>query len=90
MSVFNLLIGIVIAPIICFLYSLFLVIQRIFRTVTDIIMLFLIKRLGRAPSRDSVIAKKISGPGMSRKHFMSIDQEDVYILTQCILEKTLF
>lgn len=77
--------GMVIAPLLCTLYLLFLAIQRIFRTITDFIMLFLIKKLGRAPSRNSAIAKKISGPGMSRSYFMSIAEEDVYVLTQCHL-----
>ncbi len=50
-------------------------------------MACLIGCLGRTPSRDTAIAKKISGPGMSRNYFYSISEEDVYILTQAILEK---
>lgn len=51
-------------------------------------MLFIISKLGRTPSRDTAIAKKISGPGMSRSYFYSINEEDVYVLTQSALEKT--
>lgn len=45
-------------------------------------MLFLIKKLGRTPSRDTAIARKISGPTMARSHFYSINEEDVYVLVQ--------
>jgi len=45
-------------------------------------MLFLIRKLGRTPSRNTAIAKKISGPGMSKSYYMSINEEDVYILVQ--------
>jgi len=48
-------------------------------------MLFLIKKLGRTPSKDTNIARKISGPGMSRGYYYSIAEEDVYILTQAAL-----
>jgi hypothetical protein len=55
-----------IAPIVAFFYTLFSLIQRGFRTITDAIMITLISKLGRTPSRNTAIAKKISGPGMSR------------------------
>ena len=77
--------GLILSPILVVLYSVFLVVQRIFRTITDKIMLFLISKLGRTPSRNSAIARKISGPGMSRSYFLSIASEDVYVLTQCKL-----
>lgn len=57
---------IIIAPLGAFFVVLWAVICRGFRTVTDMIMLFLIKKLGRTPSRNTAIAKKISGPGMSK------------------------
>jgi len=47
-------------------------IQRGFRTITDIFMILIISKLGRTPSKDTGIAKKISGPGMSRNHFFSV------------------
>lgn len=75
----------IVAPLICFLYFILLVLQRVMRTFTDAIMACLISCLGRTPSRDTAIAKKISGPGMSRSYFYSIAEEDVYILTQASL-----
>lgn len=62
----------VIAPLVCFLYFLFLLLQRGLRTITDSIMVCLIGCLGRTPRRDTNIATKISGPGMSHNFFMSI------------------
>lgn len=65
---------VVIAPVICFIYFILLVLQRFLRTVTDTIMACLIGCLGRTPSRDTAIAEKISGPGMSRNYFYSISE----------------
>jgi hypothetical protein len=48
-------------------------------------MLSVIGYMGRTPSRDTAIAKKISGPGVSRSYFFSVLEEDVYVLTQCAL-----
>lgn len=79
----------VIAPLVCLIYFLFLVLQRLGRTIGDTIMVCIIGKLGRTPSRDTAIAKKISGPGMSRNYFFSIAEEDVYVLTQCALERIL-
>lgn len=76
---------VVISPIITLFYFLFLVLQRGFRTFTDTIMIVIIAKLGRTPSRDTSIAKKISGPGMSRGYYCSIAEEDVYVLTQACL-----
>lgn len=57
---------IILAPIVALFWTIFSVIQRGFRSVTDFIMITLISKLGRTPSRNTAIAKKISGPGMSR------------------------
>ena len=78
---------VIISPIFSLFYFLFLVIQRGFRTFTDAIMIVIIAKLGRTPSRDTSIAKKISGPGTSRGYYCSIAEEDVYILTQAKLER---
>jgi hypothetical protein len=83
--IFALLFLVVIAPVISLLYFLLLVIQRLWRTFTDALMICIIGGLGRTPSRDTAIARKISGPGMSRNYFFSIFEDDVYILTQCAL-----
>lgn len=76
---------IIIAPIRAFFVSFWGCFMRGFRTVTDTVMLFFIKKLGRTPSRNTAIAKKISGPGMSKSYYMSINEEDVYILIQAEL-----
>ena len=73
---------VLIAPLLSGLYIVFLAIQRVFRAFTDQIMLLIFKKLGRTPSRDTVITKKISGPGMSRSYFYSVNEEDVYVLIQ--------
>lgn len=85
LAVIYLLWGLILSPLLVVLYGVFLGVQRIFRTITDKIMLFLISKLGRTPSRNSAIARKISGPGMSRSYFLSIGSEDVYVLTLCKL-----
>jgi hypothetical protein len=46
--------------------------QRYLRKVTDWIMLRVIGYMGRTPSRDTAIARKISGPGISRSYFFSV------------------
>jgi hypothetical protein len=53
-------------PIKTIFLFLFCFIQRIFRTVVDKMMVFLFRKIGRTPSRDTSIARKISGPGMSK------------------------
>lgn len=71
--VYSILFLSIIVPISIAFYCLYLVLQRGFRTFTDSIMLFIIGKLGRTPSRDTSIARKISGPGMSRDYFYSIN-----------------
>ena len=61
------------APIKAFLLFTFCFLQRIFRTLFDKFMLFLFRKVGRTPSRDTSIARKISGPGMSKDFYMSIN-----------------
>lgn len=63
----------IISPLVGFFIVLWTLICRGFRTVTDFVMLFLIRKLGRTPSRNTAIAKKISGPGMSKSYYMSIN-----------------
>lgn len=67
-----------------FLYCL---LQRYSRITFDKLMVFLFKKLGRTPSRDTSIARKISGPGMSSEFYMSINEEDVYVLIRSQLEQ---
>lgn len=56
------------------------VVVNLFRRVFDKIMMCVFTKLGRTPSRDTFVARKISGPGMSKDFYMSINEEDVYIL----------
>ena len=70
------------APIKALLICLFSFVQRCFRTAVDKLLLFLFRKVGRTPSRDTSIARKISGPGMSKEFYMSINEEDVYVLMQ--------
>lgn len=60
------------APLLCLVYIILLILQRIGRTITDYLMLCMISCCGRTPSRDTSMAKKIAGPGMSRTYFFSI------------------
>lgn len=57
---------VVIAPGIAVGVGVWTLTCRVCRTVTDFMMLFFISKLGRTPSRNTAIAKKISGPGMSK------------------------
>jgi hypothetical protein len=40
----------------------------------DKFFLILFRKVGRTPSRDTSIARKISGPGMSKEFYMSINE----------------
>ena len=71
--VFSIIFLAIISPIIIAFCYLYLIIQRGSRTFTDKVMLFIIGKLGRTPSRDTPFARKISGPGMSRDYFYSIN-----------------
>ena len=64
----------IIAPIRSFFILLYTFIVLSFRKGLDWIMLVLFSKLGRTPSRDTNIAKKISGPGMSKNFYMSINE----------------
>jgi len=70
-SVLNL---VVISPIFTIFLIIYSSLQRLFRTALDSVLLFAFKRVGRTPSRDTNIAKKISGPGMTKDFYMSINE----------------
>ena len=84
LSVLNL---IILSPIRTFGTFSYCVIAQLFRRTLDKIMMTIFKHLGRTPSRNTMIAKKISGPGMSKDFYMSINEEDVYILMRSHLER---
>lgn len=85
---FSVVLLVLIAPLFCLLYTCFLIIQRFFRTMLDNIMVCVIGCLGRTPSIDTFIAKKISGPGMSHNYFNKIAENNVYLLVQSALQKS--
>lgn len=62
------------APIKTFFTFIFCLLQQLFRRALDKVMMTIFKYLGRTPSRDTMIAKKISGPGMSKNFYMSINE----------------
>jgi len=61
-------------PIASALILLWSSLQRGFRQMLDCLMLFMFRHIGRSPSRNTAIAKKISGPGMSKEFYMSINE----------------
>ena len=85
MVLFYILTLFIFAPIASASILVFTIFQGVFRGVTDTIMYYLFKFLGRTPSRNTAIAWKVSGPGMSKSYYMSINEEDVYVLTQAEL-----
>lgn len=74
-------------PLKTVLLFIFYVTQRMFRRLFDCCLLCCFGTCGRTPSRDTSIARKISGPGMTKDFYMSINEEDVYVLVQSELEK---
>ena len=64
--IFCIVLLILISPIAGFFIVLFAILHRAWRSFTDCVMIIMIKTLGRTPSNNTAIAKKISGPGMSR------------------------
>lgn len=54
------------APLRSLFLFLFCLTQRMFRTAVDKILVVMFSKIGRTPSRDTSIARKISGPGMSK------------------------
>ncbi len=78
---------ILLTPVKSLFIFLFCLIQRGFRTTVDKLFVTLFRKVGRTPSRDTSIARKISGPGMSKEFYMSINEEDVYVIIQARLEQ---
>lgn len=59
-------------PILAFLMLICSVIRFVARSIYDRFMYCIIGCCGRSPVRDTAIAWKISGPGLSRQYFQSI------------------
>ena len=63
LAVLNLLL---LSPIRTFFIMAYSLLTQTFRRSLDKIMMAIFTHLGRTPSRDTMVAKKISGPGMSK------------------------
>jgi hypothetical protein len=61
-------------PIMALFFCCLSIIRRIIRTIFDIVMFGIIRLLARTPARNTQIAWKISGPGLSRKYYHSISE----------------
>lgn len=74
------LLMIVFHPIAAGIVVIFAVFRLVLRTLYDKFMYCTVSCCGRSPVRDTGIAWKISGPGLSRQYFQSIREGDVYVL----------
>jgi len=74
------------APFLSIFITIWSLISQVFRRSLDKIMMAIFTHLGRTPSRNTLVAKKISGPGMTKDFYMSINEEDVYVLMRSQLE----
>jgi hypothetical protein len=64
--VFFILFTLIICPLMALIVVLYALLTTFLRSLTDCIVLFFIRNLGRTPSKNSGVARKISGPGMSK------------------------
>ena len=56
------------------------------RSFYDLIMYFVVKCFGRVPVSETNIAKRISGPGLGRSYYYTIDEDEVYLIIRGKLE----
>ena len=81
------LVGIVLVhPTGILFWLLFAIIARGWRTLTDQIMISIFKMMARTPARDTAVAWKVSGPGVSQNYSSTLTPEDVYMLVEAKLE----
>jgi hypothetical protein len=76
-------------PLFALFILLFSVVRFLFRTLYDKFMFCTVSCCGRSPVRDTGIAWKISGPGLSRQYYQSVRENDVYVLVTAELERYL-
>lgn len=79
---YSIVLLLIIAPLFCILYTLFLIVQRFLRVMMDNLMICIIALLGRTPSINTVLATKISGPGMSSNFYNKMSENKVYMLVE--------
>lgn len=74
-------------PTVSLLGAIFSYGRKAISTVTDDLMLGLIKKFGRQPELDSALAWKIRGTGVARQYFNSIQIDDVKFLVRSWMER---
>lgn len=76
-------------PVLALLMFLLSCLIYVLKLVYDSFMFYLIIKIsGKVPSRDTNMATRIAGPGISRNLFWNISIEDAVILIQSFLEST--
>lgn len=66
------LLGIVYHPLLAFIFLMWGLLRITTKTIVDLIMFGFIKCCGRSPVRDTKIAWRVSGPGLSRDYYQTI------------------
>ncbi|KAL4464780.1 hypothetical protein ABPG74_011341 [Tetrahymena malaccensis] len=79
---------VIIHPLIAALSVIFAYLRNILTTISDEIMFFVTKKIGRQPEIDTFIAWKVRGSGVTRQYSYSMDIEDVKFLMRAHLEST--
>ncbi|EAR95436.1 transmembrane protein, putative (macronuclear) [Tetrahymena thermophila SB210] len=75
-------------PLIAVLSVIFAYLRKILTSISDEIMFFVTKKIGRQPEIDTFIAWKVRGSGVTRQYSYSMDIEDVKFLMRSHLEST--
>lgn len=63
------------------------VIYYFFATIYDCLMIVVIYILGREPQSNTILAWKISGPGVTLDYFNQVELEDIFVSVRVFLEK---
>lgn len=74
-------------PILILSSFCFGIICYLLRTFYDVLLLAVVFALGREPKTDSILAWKISGPGISEDYFNQVEIDEVLILIRVYMEK---
>ncbi|CAD8182894.1 unnamed protein product [Paramecium pentaurelia] len=90
-GILNLIMNLLVCFFILPLGSIFMIIfghlRYIIRSLYDCLMILFVKCLGRVPATENWLAWKVSGPGISRKYYFTIKNEEALILVAGKLEK---
>lgn len=66
--------GIIYHPLAAFILLIWALLRLTTKTIVDFMMLGFIKCCGRSPVRDTKIAWRVSGPGLSRDYYQTIKE----------------